>query len=153
MKLITKNKKAFFDYAVLDTVEAGIVLTGNEVKSIKSGNISLAGSFANVHDGELFLVNSHVSMYKHSYSKDEGTEKRSRKLLVHKKELNKLVGEVSRKGTTIVPLKVYINAKGKIKIEIGLCKHKKAIGKKQALKEQDIRRETQRELKEVFKYK
>ena len=79
-------------------------------------------------------------------------EKRSRKLLVKSKELNKLIGEVSRKGTTLVPLKVYINNRGFIKIELGLCKHKKASSKKQALKEQDIRKETARELKNVYKY-
>ena len=152
MKLITKNKRAFFDYEVLDSLEAGIVLTGDEVKSIKAGNISLAGSFATVHSGELFLANSHISTYKSAYIKDEEKEKRSRKLLVKSKELNKLVGEVSRKGTTLVPLKVYINSRGFIKIELGLCKHKKAESKKQALKEQDIRRETARELKNIYKY-
>ena len=152
MKLLTKNKQAFFDYVVLDSLEVGIVLTGDEVKAIRSGQISLAGSFANVHEGELFLVNSNITLYKHSYSKKDENERRSRKLLVHKKQLNKLIGDVSRKGLTLVPLKVYINSRGLVKVEIGLCKHKKAIGKKQALKEKDIRRDTERELKDSFKY-
>ena len=152
MKLVTKNKKAFFDYVVLDSLEVGIVLTGDEVKAIRSGQISLAGSFANVHEGELFLVNSNITLYKHSYSKKDENERRSRKLLVHKKQLNKLIGDVSRKGLTLVPLKVYINSRGLVKVEVGLCKHKKAIGKKQALKEKDIRRDTERELKDSFKY-
>ena len=151
MKLISKNKKAFFDYEVLDSLEAGIVLTGDEVKSIKAGQISLVGSFANVHQGELFLVNAMVPTYSKAFAKNEETERRSRKLLVSKKELYKLVGEVSKKGITLVPLEVYLS-RGFIKIKIGLCKHKKAAGKKQALKEKDIRRETQRELKNVFKY-
>ena len=153
MKLIAKNKKALFEYEVQDTIEAGIILTGDEVKAVKAGNVSLAGTFANVHQGELFLLNSHISTYSHAYTKDEEKEKRSRKLLLHKKELDKLIGEVSRKGTTLIPLKIYINNRGFIKLEIGLCKHKKAVGKKQALKERDIRRETAKELKDVFKYK
>ena len=152
MKLITKNKKALFDYEVLDSLEVGIVLVGSEVKSVRAGQISLVGSFANVHDGELFLVNSNITTYSHAYSKKEDDEKRSRKLLVHKKELNKLIGDVSKKGLTLVPLKVYLNSRGLIKLKLGLCKHKKAASKKQALKEKDIRRDTARELKDSFKY-
>ena len=98
------------------------------------------------------MVNAHIATYSSAYEKDEEKERRSRKLLAHSKELDKIVGEVSRKGVTIIPLKVYINNRGLIKIEIGLCKHKKAASKKNALREQDIRRETQRALKDVYKY-
>lgn len=147
MKIIVKNKKAFFDYEVLDKLEAGIVLTGDEVKSLRAGHVNLTGAFANIHQGELFMVNCHITPYDKAYKKDEDIAKRSRKLLVHKRELNKLVGDISRKGLTVIPLLIYFNAKSKIKVELGLCKHRKAAGKKQMLKEQDIRRETSREMK------
>lgn len=147
MKIITKNKKAFFDYEILDRLEAGIVLTGDEVKSLRAGHVNLTGTFANIHKGELFMVNCHISPYEKAYIKDEDAAKRSRKLLVHKKELTRLVGEISRKGITVIPLLIYFNAKSLIKVELGLCKHRKAVGKKQLLKERDIKRETARELK------
>jgi SsrA-binding protein len=147
MKIISKNKKALFDYQVLDTIEAGIVLTGDEVKSLRAGHVNLTGSFATVTAGELFLLNCHITPYDKAYRKDEDLASRTRKLLVHRKELNKLIGEVSQKGITLVPLKIYFNPKSKVKVEVGLCKHKKAIGKKQFLKEKDIKRETDRELK------
>ncbi len=147
MKIISKNKKAFFDYEVLDKIEAGIVLTGDEVKSLRAGHVNLTGAFANVHQGELFMVNCHITPYDKAYKKDEDTAKRSRKLLVHKRELNKLVGDISRKGITVIPLVLYFK-NSKVKVELGLCKHRKAAGKKQMLKERDIKRETSRELKD-----
>ena len=147
MKIIIKNKKAFFDYEVLDKMEAGIVLTGDEVKSLRAGHVNLTGAFANIHQGELYMVNCHITPYDKAYKKDEDLAKRSRKLLIHKKELNKLIGDISRKGLTVVPLLIYFNKKSKVKVEIGLCKHRKASGKKQMLKERDIKRETDRELK------
>ncbi len=147
MKIIAKNKKAFFEYTVLSTIEAGIVLTGDEVKSLRAGKCSLIGSFATFKGGELFLTNATISPYVQAYKKKEGMDTRSRKLLLNKKELLKMVGDVSRKGVTIIPLKIYFNKKSKVKVELGLCKHKKAMGKKQAIKERDIKRETERELK------
>ena len=152
MKLITKNKKAFFDYDILESLEAGLVLRGDEVKSIRAGHINLTGSFATFHDGELFLIGAHISPYSHAYERREDDTTRSRKLLLHKRQLMKLVGDVSRKGITLVPLKLYLS-KGLIKLELGLCKHKKAAGKKAAMKERDIKRETSRELKDINKYK
>src|ERR1700726_4867056 len=98
MKVITQNKKAFFDYEILDNIEAGIVLTGDEVKSIRAGHISLLGSFAHVKDGELYLVNAAITPYAKAYQKKEDEKARSRKLLIHKRELNRLVGDISRKG-------------------------------------------------------
>ena len=147
MKIITQNKKARFDYEIHDTFEAGLVLTGDEVKSLRAGHVNLTGSFAVVTQGELFLLNCHITPYEKAYKKDEELASRSRKLLVHKRELNKLVGEISQKGVTLVPLKLYFNEKSKVKVEVGVCKHKKAAGKKQALRERDIKRETDRELK------
>lgn len=151
MKIITQNKKAFFDYEIFERLEAGIVLNGNEVKSIRMGHISLLGAFAHIKDGELYLVNASITPYSKAYQKKDEEAARSRKLLVHKKELNRLIGDISRKGITVMPLKVYLNDKGLIKIELGICKHKKSTEKKQALKERDIKRETSRELKNIRK--
>ncbi|MCK5633139.1 SsrA-binding protein SmpB [bacterium] len=154
MKIVARNKKAFHDYDILERLEAGVVLTGDEVKSLRAGRASLIGSFATVKRGELFLTNCTINLYTHAYDKkDEYTATRSRKLLLHKRELNKLVGDVSQKGITIVPLKIYFNKKNIAKVELGICKHKKAAGKKQALKERDLKRQTARELKDVYKYK
>ena len=152
MKIITQNKKASFDYAILDTIEAGIVLTGDEVKSLRQGNVSLNGAFATVHNGELFLINTRISPYGNAYKKNEEDAERSRKLLLHKRELNRIVGDISKKGVTLVPLKLYFNNKGLVKVDLGICKHKNAASKKQTLKERDIKRETAREIKNVFKY-
>lgn len=147
MKIIAQNKKALFDYEVLDRIEAGVVLSGNEVKSVRMGHISLIGSFAHIKDGELFLVNASITPYSKAYQKKDEEAARTRKLLVHRKELNRLVGDISRKGITVVPLKVYLSDKGLIKVELGICKHRKSVEKKQILKERDIKRETSRELK------
>ena len=147
MKLVTKNRKAYHDYDVLETIEAGIVLTGDEVKALRAGKVSLVGSFATVHQGELYLINCHISAYEKAFKKTEEQATRRRKLLLHKRELNRIIGDVSKKGITIVPLRIYFNKRNIAKVEIGICKHKKAAGKKQALKERDIKRETQREMK------
>lgn len=152
MKRIAQNKKAFHDYDILDKIEAGIVLTGDEVKSAKAGHVSLIGSFGTVHNGELYLLNAHITPYEKAYKQDEDHARDRRKLLLHKKEINKLIGNIARKGITIVPLSMYINDRGRIKIELAIAKHKKAAGKKQALKERDIRRETSRELRGRYKY-
>lgn len=147
MKIIATNKKAFHDYEIKDRYEAGIVLIGDEVKSIRAGSISLADSFATFHDNELFLINCHIPTYSHSYSKVERNSRKSRKLLLRKREINKLIGDVSKKGVTIVPLKMYFNSKGYIKVEIATAKHKNVASKKRELKERDIKRETEREIK------
>lgn len=152
MKVLAQNKKAFHDYTILERWEAGIVLTGDEVKSIRAGHISLVGSYATIHDKELYLLNANISPYSHAYEKTEEQARRSRKLLLNKRELNKLIMEIARKGITAVPLKVYISDKGRVKIEIGLAKHKKAHGIKEELKERDIQRETRRELKGKHNY-
>lgn len=147
MKLITKNKKAFFDYEINDTIEAGIVLTGDEVKSLRAGNVNMTGAFATFHDGELNVINLHITPYEKAFRQDEEGAKRSRKLLLHKRELSRLHGQVSQKGVTLIPLSLYFNEKSKIKVELGICKHKNAPSKKRELKERDLNRETRRELK------
>ncbi len=146
MKIISKNKKAFHNYEIRETIEAGIVLTGDEVKSLRQGNISLVDAYATIHNGEITLLNCYIGPYSHAYAKSEDKTRRTRKLLLHRKEINKLIGEVSQKGLTLVPLKIYFS-KGIVKLEIGIAKHKKAASKKRELREKDILRETQRETK------
>lgn len=148
MKIIARNKKAFFDYEILETLEAGLVLSGDEVKSLREGKISLIGAFATVHQGELFMINCNITPYSKAYSKqtDEYATRR-RKLLLHKKQINRLIGMISQKGATLIPLNIYFNAKNIAKIELGVCKHKNAPSKKKDIKERDIKRETHRELR------
>src|SRR6478735_3459291 len=102
MKLIVQHRKAFFEYEVLDKMEAGIVLTGDEVKSLRAGQVSLIGSFAVIKQGELFLINCNISPYEKAYLKDKEAATRSRKLLIHKRELNRLIGDLAKKGLTMV---------------------------------------------------
>lgn len=150
MKVIIQNKKALFDYEILYTVEAGIVLTGDEVKSLRANRGSLNGSFATVKGTELFLLNCNIPVYTHAYLKDEDTALRTRKLLLNRAELNKLLGEVSKKGMTILPLKLYFNSKSLVKVELGVGRHRKSHDKKELLKERDIARETRREMKKFL---
>ncbi len=152
MKIIAQNKKAFFDYEILDKLETGLVLIGDEVKALRAGQGSLIGAFVVVKDGELFLINCSIAAYKQAYNKADDHSLRNRKVLVHRRELARLIGDVSKKGITLVPLSLYLNKKNIIKMELGICKHKKAAGKKEAIKERDIERQTRRELKDVYKY-
>jgi SsrA-binding protein len=152
MKIITQNKKALFDYDISDRLEVGIVLTGDEVKSLRAGHASLVGSFATIHDGELFLINCSITPYERAYIKSEDRATRSRKLLLHRRELDRLIGDVSKKGVTLVPLKLYFNDNNMVKVELGVGRHKKALGKKQAIKERDIDRQARRDIKGVYKY-
>ena len=152
MKVIAKNRKALFEYEIFERLEAGIVLTGDEVKSLRAGHVSLTGAFATVHDGELLLINCTITPYDKAFRKQKELAGRSRKLLLHRKELDRLLGAISQKGMTVVPLKLYFNPRSKVKVELGLARHKKAVGKKQAIKERDIDRQAKREIKDVFKY-
>jgi len=152
MKTIASNKKAFFDYEILDKIEAGIVLTGDEVKSLRAGHVSLVAAFATVKQGELFLINCKITPYQQAYTKRDDQSERSRKLLLKKRELNRIIGDISQKGVTMVPLKLYFNDKNLVKVELGVCKAKKAAGKKQTLKDRDIDRQTRREIKGVYNY-
>jgi SsrA-binding protein len=147
MKIIASNKKAYHLYDILDTLEAGIMLTGNEVKALRTGRSSLDESFALIQGGELVLLNCYIAPYSHAYLKNDDTSRRTRKLLVHKREIMRLVGEISRKGLTLIPLKLYFNERGYIKVEIGVARHKQAHSKKRELQERDIKRSVQREIK------
>lgn len=151
MKIIAQNKKAYHDYDILEKLEAGIVLTGDEVKSLRAGQVSMVGSFAAIRGGEMTLVNCRISPYEKAYQKkDEDAAARTRVLLLHKRQTLKLLGEIAQKGITVVPLMFYFNDKSKIKVQLGVAKHKKAPDRKKELKERDIKRETSRAMKEKF---
>jgi SsrA-binding protein len=146
VKLIAKNKKAFFNYEILETFEAGVALVGSEVKSIRDGRISLKESYAEIKEGEVFLVNCHISPYEPS-NRFNHDPLRERKLLLHRREIKRLTGKIKERGLTLVPTKVQINDKGKVKVEIGLAKGKRAYQKREAIRERDRDREMQAELK------
>jgi len=146
MKIIAKNKKAFFNYEILENYEAGVSLKGSEVKSIKEGRISLKESYAEIKDGEVFLVNCHISPYEAAniFNHDPLREK---KLLLHKQEIKRLTGKVHEKGLTLIPTKVLINDRGTVKVEISLAKGKRAYQKREVIRERDRDREMRAELK------
>ncbi|HTM06702.1 MAG TPA: SsrA-binding protein SmpB [Patescibacteria group bacterium] len=148
MKIIVQNKKAYHDYHILEKIEAGIVLNGDEVKSLRAGNVSLVGSFAAIRNGELTLVNCRIAPYERAYQKSEEMANRTRVLLLHKRQILRLLGEISQKGITVVPLSMYLTSKNLVKVELGIAKHKDAPSKKRELKERDIKRETSRAMKE-----
>ena len=146
MKLITTNKKASFDYFLLETIEAGIVLVGSEVKSIRLGNVNLKDTFI-VFDknSECYLKNMYIKTYD-KISFDVPDERRSRKLLLNKREINKLMSKVKEKGFTVVPTKLYFKD-NKVKVEIALAKGKHTYDKKETLQNKDIERDMQRQIK------
>jgi len=148
MKIIANNKKAYHDYHILEKIEAGIVLTGDEVKSLRAGNVSLIGAFAAIRNGELTLVNCRIAPYEKAYLKSEEEATRTRVLLLHKRQILRLLGEISQKGITVVPLSFYLTSKNLVKVELGVAKHKNAPSKKKELKERDIKRETSRAMKD-----
>lgn len=145
-KLIAQNKKAFNDYFVEDTYEAGIVLVGCEVKSIRLGAINLRDSFVIIKNGEVFMIGAHISPYKMG-SYNNVDPRRNRKLLLNRSEINKLRGKVEQKGYTLIPLKVYFKD-ALVKVQIGLCKGKELHDKRQAIKEKENDRNLRRVMKE-----
>ena len=146
MKLIAENKKAYHDYEITEKLEAGIVLAGSEIKSIRMGKINLKDSYCLIKNGELFLLGAHISTYEKtsSFAPDPT---RTRKLLVHKAELGKLERKTKIKGFSLVPLRVYLE-RGLAKIEIGIAKGKREFEKRDAIKNREIKREIERSLKE-----
>ena len=144
-KLIANNKKAYHDYFIDETYEAGIALHGTEVKSMRMGKCSIKESFIRIENGEVYVYGMHVSPYEKGniFNKDP---LRVKKLLLHKYEINKLAGKVAEKGYTLVPLQVYLK-NGKVKTEIGLARGKKLYDKRQDIARKDQRRETEREFK------
>lgn len=144
-KLVANNKKAYHDYFIDETYEAGVALHGTEVKSMHMGKCSIKESFIRIENGEVFVYGMHVSPYEKGniFNKDP---LRVKKLLMHKYEINKLAGKVAEKGYTLVPLQVYFK-NGKVKVEIGLARGKKLYDKRQDIAKKDMRRETEREFK------
>ena len=142
LKIICLNRKASFNFFFLELLEAGIVLKGSEIKSLRQGKVNIADSYAIEKDGELFLINSHISSYKQaSYSDHNPMD--DRKLLLNRKEINKLIGKIQREGLTIVPTKMYLK-KGKAKIEIAVAKGKKQFDKRALKKNRDWNRDKAR---------
>ena len=137
-----KNKKAYFDYFIEDTYEAGIVLTGTEIKSIRKGSSNLKDTYARVKNNEIFLINMFIAPYENGNIFNH-EERRERKLLLHKKEIYKIRDKVQKEGYSLVPLKLYLK-NGKAKILLGVAKGKKTYDKRQALKEKDIKRDLQK---------
>ena len=148
MKIITTNKKASHDYYLLDKYECGIVLKGTEIKSIRANKVNIVDSYARIKDGEIFLVNMHISKYNHGniFNHDET---RSRKLLLHKKEIIRITNKINKDSLTLVPTKVYLEH-GLCKVEIALAKGKKSYDKRQSLKEKDAMRRVEKTLKERY---
>jgi len=146
MKIIATNKKAYFNYQILESLETGISLLGSEVKSVREGKISLKESYAEIKGGEVFLINCHISPYEAS-NRFNHEPRRPRKLLLHRQEIKRLAGKIKEKGLTLIPTKIMINKRGKIKIEISLAKGKREYQKREAIRERDREREMQAELK------
>ncbi len=146
MKVIAKNKKAFFNYEIVETYEAGISLMGSEVKSIRDGRVSLKESYAEVRDGEVFLVSCHISPFPPA-NRMNHEPLRERKLLLHRREIKRLLGKIKEKGLTLIPTQVLISPKGKVKLEIALAKGKRAHQKREVIRERERDRDMQAELK------
>jgi SsrA-binding protein len=142
---IAENRKAFHDYHILDTFEAGLVLMGTEVKAIREGRVNLRDSFARIDDGEVFLYNVNISPYSHRGYADHEPMRR-RKLLLHREEIRKLIGKTVEKGMTLVPVRLYFKG-GRVKVAVGLAKGKKEYDKRETIKRREADRETRAAIK------
>src|SRR5436305_6933943 len=147
IKVMAENRKARFNYAIEDTVEAGIALTGTEVKSIRNGKSTIAESYADSKNGEIWLINATIPEYLQA-GRFNHAPKRPRKLLLHRRQINKLMGAVDREGMTLVPLKLYFNEKGRAKIELALARGKKLHDKRETEKKRSWERERGRLLRD-----
>ena len=145
-KIVAKNKKAFHDFHIDQTLEAGIVLSGPEVKSLRAGKANLRDGYAQLKNGEVFLYNVHISPYAWTTHLAQDPL-RVRKLLLHRQEIRKLIGKLHEKGIALIPLKIYFVANGKAKVELALARGKKLYDKRAALKEKESNREMQRNLR------
>jgi SsrA-binding protein len=144
-RLIADNRKAFHDYHVLDSWEAGVALLGTEVKAIREGSVNLRDSYARLENGEVWLMNLHISPYSHTgYAHHD--ERRQRKLLLHRHEIQKLMGRVIERGLTLVPLRMYLN-KGRVKVALALVKGKQAHDKRETIRRREVDRETRAAVK------
>lgn len=146
-KVVATNRKAFHDYFIEEKFEAGVVLQGTEVKSLRDGRVNLQDSYASARNGEVFLYNCHISPYSHGNIMNHDPT-RVRKLLLHKKEINKLMGKTQQKGLTLVPLRIYFSKRGHAKVELGLAKGKKLYDRRESIKSREAGREVERAIKE-----
>ena len=147
IKIIAKNNKAYHDYFIEEVYEAGLVLTGTEIKSLRQGRVNLKESYAKIEKGEVFIYNMHISPYEQGnrYNVDP---LRERKLLLHKQEIRKLIGYTTQKGLTLVPLQIYINEKGLVKMEIAVARGKKLYDKREDIAKRDAGRRMERMMKD-----
>ncbi len=145
-KTITLNRQASHEYFILDKIEAGIVLDGGEIKSLRRGNCNLKDSFCTIEDGEPYVRNMHIAVYEKAGAYNVKDSKRARKLLLRKDEIRKLKAKIDEKGLTVVPLRLYFK-KALVKMELGVCRGKHTYDKKRSLMEKDVKRETERTLK------
>jgi len=148
-KLLAQNKKASHEYEILETIEAGISLLGSEVKSCRMGRVNLKDSYARIKNGEIYLVDAHISPYPYS-NRFNHDPLRERKLLLHKREIKRLYGKIREKGLSFVPLKMYLNEKGKIKLEMALVKGKKLYDRREEIRKRDLEREMKRDWRKRF---
>lgn len=146
MKIIAENREARFEYFVEDNIEAGISLDGGEVKSIRAGNVSLKDAYCSIYNGEVFIKGMHIAVYDKGGSFNVKDSRRDRRLLLHKSEIHRLIGKVKEKGYTLVPLKLYFK-QSLIKVDVGLCKGKHTYDKKQSIRERDLDRAANRDIK------
>ena len=144
---IAENRRAKFDYTIVETLEAGIVLLGSEVKSLRLGRASIAEAYATEESGHIVLINSNIPEYKSAASGQNHEPKRIRRLLVHKKERNKILGQIKKDGCTVVPLSLFFNQRGLAKLSIGIAEGKKKVDKRQVIKKREWDREKHRLLK------
>lgn len=151
MRIIAKNKKAYFDYEILESFESGIVLLGSEVKSIRAGKVNLKDSFVKIIKNEAFLFQAHISFLETTHTYYKPDERRARKLLLHRKQIDKLFGSVSKESLSIVPLNIYFNQKNKIKLCIALVKGKHLYDKRESIKRRMLEREARANMKEYGK--
>ncbi len=145
--VVAENRRARFDYAIEDKFEAGLMLQGTEVKALRAGQATIAESYAEAKDGEVWLINANIPEYSHG-NRLNHEPKRPRKLLLNQREINKMMGAVERKGMTLVPMSIYFNKTGRAKVELGLAKGRKAQDKREYIKDRDWKRDKQRLLRE-----
>lgn len=145
VKLVQRNKKAFFNYEILERLEAGLVLTGSEVKSIRDGKVSIQEAYAKVREGEVWVVGMDISPYPQAGPYHNHDPRRPRKLLLHRREIQRLIGKTQEKGLTLIPLALYFKD-GYAKLEIGLARGKKQYDKRQAIREREAKRALQRRM-------
>ena len=151
LRVVADNRKARFNYFIDETFEAGLALTGTEVKSLRQGKATIAESYADARGGEIWLINSNIPEYLQA-NRFNHAPKRPRKLLLHRTQINKLIGAVEREGMTLIPLKLYFNERGRVKILLGVSRGKKAADRRESEKKQEAQKEIARAMKERQKW-